>query len=460
MGHLNVGTEGVALGIDMGTTRIKAEVVGLDSAELHCTEALTPWRQGVDGQQCDLFELADLAISVAASAADWAEASGYRVLAIGVTGMAETGALLDAKSRPLAPAFAWHHTLGDPARVQEALGRQNFITTTGRDCSISPSIIKLDMLRTRGHRFARGQRWLNIPDYLAFRLCGVQAAEMSTSSRTGLVDIAARCWWDEALSFLGAGAWLLPGDLIPGGTLLGPTLSTLPASLRQAMVATGGHDHPVGALAAGVRTSGTLGLSLGTAEAQVRIVTPDLSPSEVARVVQGGGTVDWHPLGDWWTILGALPTGITLTRLATLLGCTTVQDRMALSRAALDCPDPGPELHLGSVTYDSFDLRGITDTALRPSVWRRAVEDLVRDSSALMGRMDAVIGPPSHAAMFGGWLNDPLIAQLRVAQLGPDAAVAGVLEPGSVGAAMLAASAAGEINDVQASTPHDSSEHR
>ena len=437
--------DSVALGIDVGTTRIKAEVVGLDAAELHCEAALTPWQQQADGPQADLDEFGDLAVAVAAAAGDWAEARGHKVVAIGVTGMAETGALLDARSRPLAPAFAWHHTLGDPARVQEALGRQHFILTTGRDCSISPSIIKLDMLRQRGHRFTSGQRWLNIPDYVAWRLCGVQAAEISTSSRTGLVDIAAGTWWDEALEFLGAGRWLLPGELVPGGTLLGRTLPSLPASLQQASVATAGHDHPVGALAAGGSAPGFLGLSLGTAEAQVRITTPNLTSEAMTKVVQGGGTVDWHPLGDRWTVLGALPTGITLARLATVLGCESVADRMALSRAALDCPDPGPALHLDNVTYDSFDLRGITDGVPRPALWRRAVADLVEESSALMARMEAVLGPYDHAAVFGGWLNDPLVSQVRSSQLGPEATIAGVLEPGAVGAALLAAWAAGEI---------------
>lgn len=433
----------VALGIDVGTTRIKAEVVGLDAAELHCEAALTPWQQRADGPAADLDELGDVALLVAAAAGDWAQAQGHQVVAIGVTGMAETGALLDAHSRPLAPAFAWHHTLGDPARVQDALGRQHFILTTGRDCSISPSVIKLDMLRQRGHRFTRGQRWLNIPDYVAWRLCGVQAAEISTSSRTGLLDIAAGTWWDEALELLGAGRWLMPGEPVPGGTLLGRTLSSLPHCLQQATVATGGHDHPVGALAAGATAPGFLGLSLGTAEAQVRIVTPDLPPEAIARVVAGGGTVDWHPLGDRWTVLGALPTGITLARLATLLGCQSVAERMALSRAALDCPDLGPELHLANVTYDGFDLRGIADGVSRPALWRRAVQDLVAESSALMARMDAVLGPRAQAAVFGGWLNDPLVSRARSAQLGPDAAITTVLEPGAVGAAMLAAGATG-----------------
>jgi len=62
-----------------------------------------------------------------------------------------------------------------------------------------------------------------------------------------------------------------------------------------------------------------------------------------------------------------------------------------------------------------------------------------------MARMEAVLGPYAHAAAFGGWLNDPLVRQVRSAQLGPDAVLASVLEPGAVGAALLAARAAKEI---------------
>ena len=92
--------DNVALGIDVGTTRIKAEVVALDAGELHCEAALTPWRQVADGPQADLDEIADVAMAVATAAAEWAQVAGHKVVAIGVTGMAETGALLDSHACP------------------------------------------------------------------------------------------------------------------------------------------------------------------------------------------------------------------------------------------------------------------------------------------------------------------------------------------------------------------------
>lgn len=440
--------EPVTMGIDVGTTRIKAEVVALDGAELHTEAAPTPWRHSTDGPQAEVGELGDVAIGAAAAAAEWAAAHDRRVVALAVTGMAETGALLDGDGAPLAPAFAWHHTLGDPSRVQEALGRERFIMTSGRDCTISPSIIKLDMLRVRGHRFTPGQRWLNVPDYVAYRLTGVQAAEISVASRTGLVDVPGRTWWDEALEFLGAGRWLLPGDLVPGGTPLGSTRSDVPPSLRGVQVATGGHDHPVAGLGVGAAEPGTLLVSLGTAEAQVRIAAPPLAADVVAHVVAGGGTVDWHPLGDRLTIVGALPTGITLERLAGLLGCTPIADRLALSAAALDAPDAPAGTRVTEVTFDDFTLRGVTDGVAPPLVWRRAVEDLLESSTALMRRMDDALGPHHGTVGFGGWLTDPLVRCERRRQLGPEANFADRAEPGAVGAALLAARAAGEIGEL------------
>ena len=432
----------VVMGVDVGTTRVKAGVLTAAGAELYGVAAPTPWRLSADGPQADPVELGDVAVRVAATAARRAMEDGRHVSALAVTGMAETGVLLDRQGRPLAPAYAWHHTLGDPTRVVEALGRGHFIEVTGRDCTISPSIVKLDMLRTQGHRFARGQRWLNVPDYVAWRLSGVQAAEISTATRTGLVDVPARAWWDEALEFLGAGRWLVAGDLVPGGIALGPTSPDGPPALRGVTVATGGHDHPVAALGAGATEPASLAFSLGTAEAQVRIVTPPVSTRDIRRIVEYGGTVDWHPLGDRLTVLGAVPAGITLMRLAQMLGCAGDADRRALSEAALDVQPP-TSLRLSDVTFDSFSLRGIGDGLSPAALWRCAVDSVVELSGDLTERITMVLGPHARPVAFGGWLTDPLVARARRRQLGPTAVFCDLAEPGIVGAAVLAARAVG-----------------
>ncbi len=441
-------TAAVALGIDVGTTAVKAALVGLDGAELACHSAPTPWQAGRDGPQLDVVELGDLALNLAGAAARRAAGAGWAVRAVGVTGMAETGALLDGAGRALAPGYAWHHTLGSPQRVQEALGRRQFIRTTGRDCTISPSIVKLDVLRHRGHAFAPGQCWLGVPDYVAYRLCGVRAAEISTASRTGLLDVGAGKWWDDALAFLGTDRSLLPGEPVPGGTLLGPVHDDAPPELRGALVGTAGHDHPTAALAVGCLASGDLALSLGTAEGQLRFLATGVDGDLVERIVEIGGSVDRHPLGDRMTVVGALPTGITLARLARLLGCESTADRLELSRSALEAGASGSGACLVEPTFEAFGLVGVTDDTTRAGTWRAVAAQLTEASHALALRVAGVVGPWRRAVAFGGSVRDPLARRLRRDAFGDELDLVEVDEPGTVGAALLAARAAGEITEL------------
>jgi len=438
----------VALGVDVGTTRIKAATVSLDGRELHSASTETPWRPSDQGPLLDLDQLRDDVIALCDEAASQTLLDGDQVSAIAITGMAETGALLDGAGRPIVPGFAWHHRSGDPERIFAALGEQEFIEHTGRTASITPSITKLDLLRHQGHTFAPGQRWLTIPDYVSYCLCGEQAAELSEASRTGLLDIVARTWWDDALEFLGATRSLLPGEPVPTGTVLGPVRGDLPGSLRGAVVATGGHDHPMAAIGVGVTEPGVLGLSLGTAEAQLRIIPPITTRHDVAVAVAASGFVDWHPLGDRMTLVGAIPTGITLERLATLLGCRTLADRLALSVEAMRADLPATGVRLAEADFDRFSLTDIGDDAQPAAVWRAVVSALSATSGSVIDAVEQAFGPRTRAVVYGGWIHDPLVRRERLNQLGPNVAFSDIEEAGIVGSALVAAKAAGLIDSL------------
>lgn len=445
----------VTMGIDIGTTRIKAGLVDERGALRHVWSAPTPWRHesGTEngGDTVHVTELGDVALHLATLAAEHATEAGDRVAAIGATGMAETGALLGTDGRPLYPGFAWHHSLGDPARVLAALGADAFARTTGHSFVLAPSIVKLDYLRHEGHTFRPGQTWLNIPEYVTWRLTGVAAAEISLAGRTGLFELAARRWWSAALEFLGAGDWLMPGEPLTAGAAVGTVQRQAVDAAAGAVVTTAGHDHPVAALAIGRYQPGDLCLSLGTSEAQIRIVTPDLGVEKIVDLVNLGVTVDWHPLGEAWYVLGSLPTGLTLERLALLLGHDTTARRLELSRAALQA-SATTGAHLEDVTLDGFSIAGVRSGDRPAGLWRRAAEQLIADSAALTADVSRVIGPPDRQVIFGGWRHDPLIDTLR-RELGQTPAAETPDEPGIVGAAIAAARAAGLPSPLASFTP-------
>ncbi len=106
--------------------------------------------------------------------------------------------------------------------------------------------------------FARTRRWLSVGDYLTWRLAGVAATDQSLASRTMLFDQRSRHWSGELLALAGLDADLLP-LVYPSGTVIGGVSSEAAAATGLAMgtpVATGGHDHLCGGLAAGVVAPG------------------------------------------------------------------------------------------------------------------------------------------------------------------------------------------------------------
>src|SRR6266496_5040954 len=98
------------VGIDVGTTTCKAAVVAAGGAELAHGAVPTPWRAVPSGAETDPHALVDAALGATERAL--ARTPDGPVLAVGVTSMAETCALLGPDGEPVAPAVAWHDQRG------------------------------------------------------------------------------------------------------------------------------------------------------------------------------------------------------------------------------------------------------------------------------------------------------------------------------------------------------------
>jgi len=107
----------VLVGVDVGTTSIKALSVTPEGEILSLASRETPWRHLGPLADADPRELASVVMSVCAEAA---AASGPDVVVrgIGVTGIAEAGVLIDGRGEPCAPALAWFDPRGDAAAVR------------------------------------------------------------------------------------------------------------------------------------------------------------------------------------------------------------------------------------------------------------------------------------------------------------------------------------------------------
>lgn len=429
----------VFIGVDLGTTRTKVGLVDSSGVPSDIDASPTRWSHTEDGPVLDIETHGEMVERLIVGRAHVARDKGQHIAGIGITGMGETGALLDADGRAKAPGFAWHHPLGDPRRVQADLGEERFQATTGHGLDLAPSLIKLDYLRTSGTTFAPGDKWLNLPDYIAWRLTGVHATEYSLAGRTGLFDLRAKTWWQDALTYLDLPSGFLPEHPVTGHSPVGRVQGH--EGIEGVPVVIAGHDHPVAAISGGLDRPGPLALSLGTSEAHVRIIPPTLSEKEVLHLVGLGCTIDWHPGGEYWYVLSTLPTGLTLERLARVMGAGSREARMTLSEQARSI-DLDPKVGLARVSLDSFDIIGVNEATTPVTLWRRAVEDLLQNSDRHIRDVSRILGDPAEVYMFGGWSLDPLIREQRMRrkQVMRDGMS---IEPGLLGAAMSAARGAG-----------------
>ncbi len=442
---MSAATTEILLGVDVGTSRVKALAVALDGSVLATAERATPWRRA--GAQADLEPeiLAQHVIDICTEAAtdERTSAAGpVRVLGIGFTGMAETGVLLDAAGQPCAPALAWHDPRGDMGTIEKTLSRSAFQRTTGLRLNSKPSLSKILWLQANIPTARAAVRHLTLEEWLVRRLGGEEIGELSLGSRTGMYDIAGRKPWVAAEELLGR--QLLPAHIDVAGTPAGHVDDQAPQPLRGAVLTVAGHDHQTAAFMLGAARDGALFDSLGTAEALLRTVAEPVSPDRMEWLADQDVGVGWGVVPDHQCVLAGLLTGLSLERIAALLGLTNREQRRDIGVKAAALEPTTTTLRLAAGGHEGLALAGIADDASPELLWRVAVDELTAMCAELLGRIDSAVGPHTHTTLAGGWLANPAVSQAKARQFG-SYTTGDTPEAGAVGAAFMAGIAAGVV---------------
>jgi sugar (pentulose or hexulose) kinase len=397
----------ILLGLDVGTTSVKAAAIDEGGREVAHGRAPTPWQ----GTELD----PDALLQAALAAADAAlrEAPDEGVGAVGVAGMAETGVLVDGRGRPVVPSIAWHDTRGAEEARRIALELPEFSERTGLPATTLCTLAKYAWMRAHWPDSARGTRWVNIAEWIVQGLGGERGAESSLASRTGFYDLHTGEPWRASLAWAGAPDGLAPPHA-PAGTPLGRAGDALPR-LRGAVLAVGGHDHLAAAVGADAGGEGDVLDSCGTAEAILRSTAP-LPPATVARAVADGFTVGLHAIEGRFVLQGAIWAGEALQAVCDLLGVPT-EARDALEAAALEA-DPGP-LALHGLDDETLTVTGLAGGASPGALYRAALERIGADGASVLARMEALAGPARRLVVTGGWSEGVAARAVKERHLGP-----------------------------------------
>ena len=407
-------------GMDLGSTGMKILVTDLDGGEVLTEQVGTPWRSGPGGTtELDAATvLTGVRQLLEAAAARLAERPGAQVAALAISGMGETGMLVDADDQAVGPAFAWFDPRGaEQAAAFPAEVRAEFAGRTGLPLGAQVSVAKLAYLRDQGLRL-RGLRWLNLPEFVAMSIGGDTLLERSLTSRTGLLDQDTGEPWPAMLAALGVDATFLP-DQVDGGATFGRATRDVPAAFSGALITVAGHDHLVAAEADGQLPADHYHVSMGTAEVLLRTIDEPLGYE--ARTRLAGHLINEvrHVVPGKHVLVAGVKTGLLLRRALLAAGIHDRAGRDRLDAEATSLPYEGllapGSVDVSGARNDDGVLRltlradGATPAEILLAVLRHSNAEI----STLITAMDAELPAARTSTLTGGWASMTSVRRAR-----------------------------------------------
>ena len=465
------GTPPYLLGIDVGTTNLKANLY--DVAGTWMTGASRPMRAvsppgHPDWAAYDPDELWNNTVENLrriTSQVDHPES----IAALAVVGMGEPIIPVDGHGNWLHPAICWFDRRTEPqARWwRRHFGARRMYAITGQPISFFLSLNSIMWIREHEPEiFKQAHKWLVVEDYLIFKLTGSYATDYSIASRTMGFDVISRAWSEEVF----AAADLDPASMAeahPSGTAVGTLAGDVAALTGLAagtIVATGGHDHGCATLPARVSGEGSILNSTGTTDVIVGVVD---SPRLSDDLYEAAVPVYPHPLREKYQVMDCILFGaVALDWYRDRFGAEAKARAEARGESAYDVllrDAEGTEVGARGLFWLP-DLRGLaTDPTARGAFVglrefhtnadfvRAIVEGICYELRRHVDQYELLFRTSiERIVVVGGTSRSAFWTQLRADVTGRSVETLATVEATSLGGAMLAGMAAGIYADYEA----------
>jgi xylulokinase len=271
------------IGLDVGTTGVKAVAIGHDGRMLAAASQeytlSTPQPGWAEQDPEDWWRAAQACLAQLPDGP------------IGFSGQMHGLVVLDAADRVLRPAILWNdqRTGAECAEIEARVGLARLIELTGNRALTGFTAPKLLWLRRHEPDvYARIRHVLLPKDYVRFRLTGERAIDVADASGTLLFDVARRRWSSEVCEALD----------VP--------LEWLPQAHESTEIA-GAGDQAAAALGVGIASPGPVSVVLGTSGVVLGVL-PSYEPDSQARVHVFCHAVPgtWHAMGVMLSAAGSL----------------------------------------------------------------------------------------------------------------------------------------------------------
>ncbi|WP_420326705.1 FGGY-family carbohydrate kinase [Mameliella sp.] len=460
----------VIIGVDAGTSVIKAVAFDLAGRQLAASSVRNRYTMGADGSatQSPPQTWADCAAALR-GLVEKMPGLAQRTAALALTGQGDGTWLAGKGNAAVSDAWLWLDARAAPTvrRLSAGTDERARFEATGTGLNTCQQGSQLaHMAATCPELLDRAEVALHCKDWLFLNLTGVRATDPSEASFT-FGDFRNRRYSDTVISSLGLQAYrhLLP-EIIDGAQEtrpLTPEAAEATGLLAGTPVSLGYVDMVMTALGAGVHTgdAGAACSTVGSTGVHMRAVTSD----QVHLNAEGTGYVICLPVPDLVTqvqtnMAATLNIDWALALAEDLIGefgeAPTHADLVARIDGWMDRSRPGALIYHPYISeagergpFVNADARaslvGLNAAHRFPDVIRAVVEGLgmaARDCYAAMGEM------PSELRLTGGAARSAALRRVLAASLNTPVRVSAREEAGAAGCAMMAAVAIGAYADM------------
>ncbi|MFI5095202.1 MAG: FGGY-family carbohydrate kinase [Candidatus Acidiferrum sp.] len=143
------------------------------------------------------------------------------IASIAVDGWAVDYVRLDKSGNAVALPFCYRDTRTEKAEneVHSVLPPSRLYSLTGIQILRLNTLYQLYADKLAG--FDGHLRWINLPEFIIYQLCGKRVSEYTNATHTGLVALGTHSWCQEIFRDLGLEVSAAP-EIVPSGSVLGP----------------------------------------------------------------------------------------------------------------------------------------------------------------------------------------------------------------------------------------------
>jgi len=449
------------LGIDVGTTHIKAAVFDCTGHMVSLARVRTPTHYPQPGwAHYEPDEIWQGVLEVVRSALLQID-HPQRVVGVACASMGEAGVPVDEQGHPLYPFIAWFDQRSQPqaAMIATAIGPDVIAESTGLNINPIFSLCKILWIReNHPDIYKRTFKWLNVSDYISYKLSGIYATDYSLASRTLSLNLNSLQWDLDILKSINIKNNIF-ANLLCSGTKLGfvlPEVASITGLPKSAIVSVGGHDHVCAALALGITTQGTILDSMGSAEALfLPIEQARIDPELCCR----GYTYGAHVAGGYYVLAGLFASGIAVEWFQQFAARDISVEALIEEATLVPAGSLGamfvPHLRTANTPHNDPTAMGafvgLTTDTQRGALFRAVLEGLAMETHYALDVLNQKYNlSNSRLLVTGGSIKNKLFLHIKSNVFGKPIIIKSVEEATALGAALLGGVGAGIYASPQA----------